>query len=73
MARVSLQTNFSRHFAWPLEVDGKVRGCDGGNMRAMWTNNMRDLERNLWVDGEGCAEYNLKCWKYSGGARSMTH
>merc|ERR1712157_187874 len=48
--------------------DGATRGCEGGSSHSIWNNWMRHLDRDLWVMGESCQPYNLKCWETEPGA-----
>jgi len=47
-------------------ADGSMNGCNGGNLGAVWDNNLRTLSRNVWVMGEKCMPYDMKCKKASG-------
>jgi len=45
---------------------GKMQGCDGGNPAGVWNNWMTKLNRPIWVMGEKCKPYTMKC-KSTGG------
>jgi len=46
--------------------NGQMQGCKGGNTQGVWNNWMRKLNRKVWVMGEQCKPYNMKCISSSG-------
>mmetsp|Transcript_36397 Transcript_36397/g.117679 ORF Transcript_36397/g.117679 Transcript_36397/m.117679 type:complete len:942 (+) Transcript_36397:68-2893(+) len=47
---------------------GSAPGCDGGNTDMIWNSYMKDLDnRGLWVMGQSCKPYDLKCWTDTSG------
>mmetsp|Transcript_56226 Transcript_56226/g.97661 ORF Transcript_56226/g.97661 Transcript_56226/m.97661 type:complete len:924 (-) Transcript_56226:314-3085(-) len=53
-------------------ADGSMQGCDGGNIQGVWNNWMKDLNRKLWVMGEKCKPYDMKCKSSSGVVNPLT-
>jgi hypothetical protein len=40
--------------------------CDGGNIYGIWDEWMRSSSRDIWVMGESCMPYDLKCEDHGG-------
>jgi len=51
---------------------GQMQGCDGGNTQGVWNNWMRTLNRKVWVMGESCKPYTMKCKSSSGVVNPLT-
>eukprot|EP00746_Dinoflagellata_sp_MGD_P074776 gnl/MRDRNA2_/MRDRNA2_30158_c0_seq1.p1 gnl/MRDRNA2_/MRDRNA2_30158_c0~~gnl/MRDRNA2_/MRDRNA2_30158_c0_seq1.p1 ORF type:complete len:930 (+),score=153.31 gnl/MRDRNA2_/MRDRNA2_30158_c0_seq1:109-2790(+) len=51
---------------------GEMDGCDGGTTHGVWNNWMVNLQRPVWVMGEDCKPYTMKCFESSGIVNPLT-